>query len=86
MVDYRSVSISWDPPPSAAFGYQLLVPTANIAMSSIRTRMLTTTLPRGVHTIQVRTHSTHYFSEVRSTTVTVRGEERIRHSTVDYKI
>ena len=79
MVGYRSVLISWEPPYPTPLGYQVLVPTADITVSQISSRTYTATIPRGVHTIQVRSQSLHYFSEVESTRVTVRGEERIRH-------
>ena len=78
VVGYRSLLVTWTPPsPAPPLGYHLSVPTANITVAVIMATSYIAEVPRGLHTIQVRPRSMHYISEVVSTNVTVRGEERV---------
>ena len=75
-VGYLTILITWTPPFPAPLGYQIMVPTAGITQATNDT-MYRRTVSHGLHTIEVRAHSVHYFSEVVLTSVTVRGEWRV---------
>lgn len=73
VVDFRTVSVSWNPPDGTIRGYLITVPKIHINKTA-ESSPLRISLPSGNHTIHVQALSRDYLSLPVSTYAIVRGE------------